>query len=183
MRGKNFLFFLAILSLFLTVLFLLIITPKSLKKNLKTEKAQKEIQKKELAGLLITLDPPQKEVSLEDSFAVSVVGQTTEELMAIDLFLSYDSQVLKLEEVRPGDFFTSPMELSKSLKTPGKIFYALASLSPTQGSGAIATLVFKGKNVGVSELRLEENTIAAVKEKEKIEIQLPPPAKYFIIKE
>lgn len=169
MKEKKFLFFLATLGLFLAILFLLT-----------TGEAQKEIQKKELGDLLIALDPPKKEVFLGDSFALSVVGQTTGELMAIDLFLSYNPEVLKLEEIKPGDFFASPLEFSKDLKTPGKIFYASGSLSPTKGKGTIATLVFKGKKVGESELHLEKNTIAALKGKEKIEIQLPSAARYIV---
>jgi len=135
-------------------------------------------------NVFLILDPKEKTEYQGRVFTVNVLAESEEELLAVDLFISYDPQVLELEGIKPGGFYPSPMELSKDIdEKQGKVFYAIGSLSPTSGKGILVSLVFKGKTGGKQGfVSIDKETLALVKGEKEINIKLPEAGKYTILK-
>lgn len=134
-------------------------------------------------NVFLTLDPKEKTEYQGESFTVNVLAESEKELLAVDLFISYDPQVLDLEGIKPGGFYPSPMEFSKDInERQGKVFYAVGSLSPTKGEGILVSLIFKGKAGGKQGfVSIDEETLAPIKGEEEINIKLPEAGKYTIL--
>lgn len=127
---------------------------------------------------------PQKLTEYEGKvFTVNIVIDSEKEVVATDLFLSYDPQVLEIEKIAPGAFFSQPQELSKNIdRTTGEILYAVGSFTPTAGEGILASLTFKGKTGGgESQILLDGRTQVAVRGGEKISLKLPEAGKYTLL--
>lgn len=134
-------------------------------------------------NVFLILDPKEKTEYQGKTFTVNVLAESEEEMLAVDLFISYDPQVLELEGIKPGSFYSSPMEFSKDIdETQGKVFYAIGSLSPTSGKGILVSLIFKGKVGGKQGfVSIDEETLAPVKGEEEINIKLPEAGRYTIL--
>lgn len=119
-----------------------------------------------------------------ESFTVNILIKSGKEVSAVDLYLSYDNQILEIEKISPGKFFTEPKELSKEInKIEGRVFYAVGSFTPTAGEGILASLTFKGKVVGKqARVLLENSTQVAVQDGEKVNLELPKAGSYTILK-
>lgn len=132
----------------------------------------------ELPSVIFTLNPAAKAIREGEVFKIDVVLESEEIVLAVDLDITYDSGLLKLEKIEPGDFFDKPMQFSKSInESQGKIFYALGSLSPSPKSGkaSVATLTFKSKaNSERTQITLlGDKTLVSVKGDKRVNIILP----------
>lgn len=130
----------------------------------------------ELPSVIFTLNPAAKAVREGEIFNIGIVLESEEIVLAVDLDITYDSGLLKLEKIEPGDFFDKPMQFSKSInESQGKIFYALGSLSPKSGKASVATLTFKSKaNSERTQITLlGDKTLVSVKGDKKVNIILP----------
>lgn len=116
-----------------------------------------------------------KTVRVGQIFTADISIQSEEHILAVDLDINYDTKVLALEKIVPGNLFSDPMEFSKSTDTKeGKIFYALGSLSGSSGKGTIATLTFKAiSNTSEPKIYLGERTNASAKGDKELNIILP----------
>ncbi len=141
--------------------------------------AKKEI----LPVVSLAIDPQEKTLYQGGDFTADIMLESEEELLAVDLFLSYDPQILSLEKITPGKFFPSPQEFSKEIKEEeGKIFYALGSLSPTSGKGILVSLTFQGKMSGdQGTVGLTEETLVSTKGGEEVNIELSREGRYSIL--
>ncbi len=125
---------------------------------------------------VFSLDEPKTVASKGATVKVDIILQATGTALASDLDINYDPQVLKLKEIQPGGFFSSPMEFSKDVsESTGKIFYALGSVTPSSlpKKEVVARLFFESLGVGPTQVRLGDKTMVSFKEIEKAEIVLP----------
>lgn len=97
---------------------------------------------------------------------VKVSANSEKEILAIDIYLDYDQDTLSLVKVEPGNIFKDPLTFAKK-NTPGKIFYALGSLTPSKLSGDLLKISFKikdPKKLNISHLiTINSSTLASVK--------------------
>jgi hypothetical protein len=140
------------------------------------------LSKKEILPVVsLSLDPQEKTAYQGESFPVDIVIKSEEEILAVDLSLSYNPQVLELESIKPGEFFPSPKEFSKEIKE-GKVFYALGSLSSVSGQGILVSLTFQGKTGGKQgAVWLTEETLASVQGDKEVNIELSKEGQYSIL--
>lgn len=178
MKNKSFIGFWLVLSLSL-VFFLLVAPFASPSKNLYLKPKGLKTE----GSVFFNFIPLQKTVRVGESFLVEVEVNGQEELIGADLFLRYNPQTLALLKITPGDFFSSPVELSKKIDhREGKIFYAIGSFSTAKGEGKILVLEFKAEKPGESFLNLQpESSIVGFKQ-EKLSFLLPEEGRYFVFK-
>ena len=117
-------------------------------------------------GASLTIQPPDQQIALYDTFSVTVVISGVVDLQSLDLRLLYDPSVLEVQDARPatpgvqiafGDVFTSFAELLNVVDaTLGQIDYSvMADASPPySGTGSLAVVTFKGIAPGTSSLTL-----------------------------
>lgn len=123
---------------------------------------RQELRSRALPNTVLSLEPATASHNINEVFLVNITIETgTNIVAAADIDMSYDPQVLSLEEILPGTFFDSPTELRKEIGVPGKIYYSLGSLTPKQGSGIIAIISFRGLTAGTSSVTFDSTTIVA----------------------
>lgn len=155
------------------------------KQTAKQEEAAKvkPSEEKELTTVTLSLNPSELTAYVGKEFTVNVLTQSEKKLVGVDLYLSYDPQVLEVSEIKPGDFFASAQELSKNINyASGEVFYALAGLTPKAGNGVLASFTLKGK-LGNREglITIDKKTQVAIQEEEKVTLKLPEVGKYNIL--
>lgn len=143
----------------------------------------KPSEEKELTIVTLSLDPSELTSYVSKEFTVNILAQSEKKLVGIDLYLSYDPQVLEIGKIKPGDFFTNAQELSRNINpASGEVFYALAGLTPKTGKGIIASFTFKGKlGDRESSIFIDKKTQVAIQEEEKVTLELPEAGKYTIL--
>ncbi|MCX6791768.1 MAG: cohesin domain-containing protein [Candidatus Gottesmanbacteria bacterium] len=76
--------------------------------------------------------------SLEIPITIDTGGNT---VSVVELHLGFDSKLLTGVSIQPGNFFSNPMIIEKTIDTTrGTIVIALASLKPRQGVGSLVTI-------------------------------------------
>lgn len=76
--------------------------------------------------------------SLEIPIAIDTGGNT---VSVIELHLGFDAKLLTGVSIQPGNFFSNPMIIQKSIDAAkGAIVFTLGSLTPRRGVGVIATI-------------------------------------------
>lgn len=123
-------------------------------------KRQQEIRMRAAPATTLTISPPSITKTVGDSFALQITVNTeTNSLVAADLDINFNPQILEVTGISPGEFFTSPTEASKTINnTTGNILYALTSFTAQPGSGNLASVVFNAKGVGTSPLSFGSRT-------------------------
>jgi len=123
-------------------------------------KRQQEIRMRAAPATTLAISPPSITKTVGDSFILQITVNTeTNSLVAADLDINFNPQVLEVTGISPGEFFTSPTEASKTINnTAGNILYALTSFTAQPGSGNLASVVFNAKGVGTSPLSFGSRT-------------------------
>lgn len=81
---------------------------------------------------------------------------------AVDLTVSFDPKILRIDDVAPGDFFVDPTVLIERIdNTSGTLTYAIGSLKPKKGTGKVVTLTLAGRRAGTTHITITENTKVA----------------------
>ncbi|MCX6793772.1 MAG: cohesin domain-containing protein [Candidatus Gottesmanbacteria bacterium] len=76
--------------------------------------------------------------SLEIPIAIDTGGNT---VSVVELHLSFDAKLLKRVSIQPGNFFSNPMIIEKSIDAAkGTIVFVLGSLTPRRGVGSLVTV-------------------------------------------
>ncbi len=169
-----------ILLIICGLLLIFILTNSPHDQNLKTQKQQLEsvpTDQNTVPQAIFSLKRSTETVIRGQILTVNVVLDSPGQILATDLFITYDPKVLKFVKITPLDFFSSPMEFSKKVnKEEGKIFYALGSLSPASGKKDLISLTFSSQtNVNHPQIILEEKTLVAVKGGKEARVILPTP--------
>ena len=76
--------------------------------------------------------------SLEIPIAIDTGGNT---VSVVELHLSFDAKLLTGVSIQPGNFFSNPMIIEKTIDAAkGTIVFVLGSLKPRQGVGSLVTI-------------------------------------------
>lgn len=178
---------------FLIALVVLLVVGTSLLSLLRGEKKEtreetrSSIQRKTTpvpkATLTLRVDPSAKSVKPGETFTVSILGNTNKELLATDLYLTYDPKGLNVSTMTPGDFFTDPITFSKKTDTvKGEVFYAVGSLKPSNREGTLLTITFQVRETSQDTVVvLSEKTIAAREKGEEVTVIIQNQGTYTIL--
>ncbi len=123
-------------------------------------KKQQDIRMRAEASTTLAINPPSVTKNINESFTLQVVINTgPNNVVAADLDINFNSQILEAISIFPGEFFTSPNEANKTINnTTGRILYALTSFAPQTGNGNLASIVFKVKGEGTSSISFGSQT-------------------------
>jgi hypothetical protein len=123
-------------------------------------KRQQEIRMRAAPATTLAVSPPSITQTVGDSLILQITINTeTNSVVATDLDINFNPQVLEATDISPGGFFTSPTEASKTINnTTGNILYALTSFTAQSGSGNLASVVFNAKGVGTSSISFGSQT-------------------------
>jgi hypothetical protein len=113
-------------------------------------------------SITLKLNPQFVDISPNQTQEVYVDIDTPSPLKAADIFLDYDEEDIEILTVTPGEFLPSPIEVSKDLKTTGRLFYAIASLKPQNGTGTLIKLTIRGLKSGQTQITVNDQTTASV---------------------
>ena len=124
---------------------------------------QRELSLRSKAGpgpAVLMAVPPNQDKSVGESGSVDVsLNPNGVGASGVELVMQYDSNLIEVNDIQPGDFFTSvvdtvgqPVEIIKDISEPGRIHYAIAF---PLGSGYVskdvknaAAISFTTKNLG-----------------------------------
>ncbi len=112
----------------------------------------------------IGFDPSDQTVSKGDSFTVDIViSDVVAPVNLFELDLVFDASVLTATAVTDGGFLPAPTIPIQNTITPGRVEYALASVSlGAIGSGVLATVSFDAVAAGKTALSLENVLVASL---------------------
>lgn len=100
---------------------------------------------------------------INEVFSVDIgVDTGTNSIYGADLEISFNPQVLEVQDIQPGSFFTGTQEINKSIdNTNGRVIYSFGSFSGAQGTGALASITFKAVGGGASSIAFGSSTSVA----------------------
>lgn len=116
----------------------------------------------------LEISPAEATISSGETLEVRIVAESQEQLIATDLDLSFDPHVLKITEIKPGNFWSNPTQLTKVLdNSKGSLLYGIATLEPKAGQGIIATIKFEVQKTAAS----SSATIVKFNEDSRVSVQ------------
>lgn len=141
------------------------------------------LSQKRIATALISFNPSELTIYQNGELKIGVLLESREKIVGADLHFKFEPAFLEVTKIRPGNFFSDPQEIKKTIDTQkGEIFYSLGSFSSQEGKGVLVELTFKAKNPGTTEVSLIGETQIAAKEIDEVKINLPVLGKYVILK-
>lgn len=109
---------------------------------------------------ILTLDPATESSPLDTTFDVILSIDTEgQEVTSTDAVLNYDNSILEIIQIKEGGTGIEPFfpDLFQNIQ-PTEIYIGASVINPTEvkeGNGAIATITFRGKTTGVTDLRFD----------------------------
>lgn len=129
---------------------------------------------------LVRIDPVELIIQMGEEGHASVIVEGVDDLYGLEFHLSYDPQLIEVLDANPdqenvqlevGDFLKdSFVAVNKADSNVGRIDYAVTLLNPAppvSGSGVIAIINFKAKNLGSSPIKVDQVILVS---KEAVEI-------------
>ena len=112
----------------------------------------------------ITLNADNTVVSVGDTFTVSAVLDTSEnQVVASELYFTFDPDVLEAVDAVAGDFFPNPEVVGPSINNEtGRVdfvLFVLPGTDPQSGTGSLVDLTFRAKSLGNSIIALSPDSI------------------------
>lgn len=132
-------------------------------------KRPQDIRTEAAPETVLWVSPASITKEIDDTFEVQIqIATGSNQVFGVDLYLSFDPQVLEARDIISGGFFPDPQQLAKNIDNQtGNIVYSLGSLASQQGTGAAATIGFEAKAAGTSSISFEAGTsVAAANEAE-----------------
>lgn len=142
---------------------------------------------KSSATSLLSFSPPMVSLKSKEEFKIKVVVDAQENnLSAAELYILYNPNILKVKQVKPGDFFENPKILLQEVDLEkGEIAFALGTFSPKKGeSGFLAEIILEAKPVvekTTTFLKFSPETKLADIEQEETVLKATKPAKLTIL--
>lgn len=133
---------------------------------------RKQLRSKAAPATVLSIVLPSVTKQMNEAFSLSIQIDTGEnQVVGVDLSLSFNPAVLEVVDILPGGFFSSPQQLAKNIDNQvGTIIYSLGSFIANQGSGTIALISIKAKGEGISTLNFNpETSVAGVGEAEALQ--------------
>lgn len=108
----------------------------------------------------LSIVPRSKLINKGDEFSTDIQIQDVKNLVAAQLHLLFDSNILDVLSLNPDSFFPSSTTVTAStITTSGQIYYFAGLTSGSiNGSGTLCSINFKAKDVGTSTLIFGSNT-------------------------
>lgn len=123
-----------------------------------------QLQKGANATATLLAVSTKSQVSQGEEFSINIIIQTGENIVTgVQAEIQYDSSVLSITKIAPGDFFAKPLELAnKNDSAKGEIIYAVGSFDGVKGGGVIAKITAKAlkkTNGSVEVLTIKPTTL------------------------
>lgn len=119
----------------------------------------------------LSISPATKTVVLNETFTLNIaINSGNNVVFGTDLEILFNPAILEAQSVSAGDFLNSPQEITKVIDNQaGKITYSLGAFSSKTGQGTLASISFKAKSGGSSEISFGSGTsVAAAGEDEAL---------------
>jgi hypothetical protein len=134
----------------------------------------------ETTPVTVLFSPPEVSGRPGDTAVLSVVVLRVKDLISADLAVTYDPEALDAIDVDPGSLLSldgATVGAEKSL-VGGRVHAHFTRQAGTSGSGAIASIRFKAKKAGPSNVTLESLTVVSPGGRQKA--MLPAPARIMV---
>lgn len=109
-------------------------------------------------------------------YEINLIPDQGQVILAVDIDINYDPDVITLTKIEPGDLFNSPIVFSKTVnQTEGKIFYATGTTNPAPkiSKSTVAILTFTVHNNGEDKISLGDKTTVSIKDADSVRVTLP----------
>lgn len=154
MKNQTKFLFLAFLGLILSGLLLYALIfqgPRNTIQQIITQPERLLPKVEQKAEVKLEISPETATLSPGETLEIRVVAESQEPLIATDLDLTFDPNGLKVTEIKPGNFWSNPTQLTKVLdNSKGSLLYGIATLEPKAGQGIIATVKFEVQKTSTS---------------------------------
>lgn len=150
--------------------------------------APKVIKIPEASTAKLSLQPTSLTIQKGKRFDIDVlVDSGFNKIIGVELWLSYDPEILTVSEIAPGSFFSNPQILGKKINSSlGTLTYGIASFEPMSGKKALATISFEALIPSVeakeTEISLTNKTTVATVDQPKTQAEFSEPGRYIILK-
>ena len=110
-------------------------------------------------GLRMILQPPIIDAGVGELFEVEILVDAADAVAHLPMTLAFDPSVIEFESLRAGDFLgvEGDAEVVVNSTAPGIVVVGASRLRSSEGvsgSGSVATMVFRAKKPGETELSL-----------------------------
>lgn len=113
----------------------------------------------------LSIAPASQEVVLGDTFTTDVWIEDVASLYTFEFRLSFDPALMEGVQVEPGGFLSPDWQLQNTINNDdGVVIYALSQLNPTEpvtGTGALATITWRGIATGTSPISFTHTDLYA----------------------
>lgn len=110
-----------------------------------------------LPGTTLSVFPAQNSVALTGTTQVNLAVTDSSNLMAYDIVIEYDADIVNLVEWVHGDYLSNLAIVYKA-ETAGSLHLACTQLAtaPVSGSGDLLTLTFQGESLGTTSIAISQ---------------------------
>jgi hypothetical protein len=127
-------------------------------------KRQTDFREKAAPSSTLTLVPNKSNPSIDETFTVSAnINTGTNEVVAVEMHLTFDETKVEAVGASNGTFFVSPKNIGPSIdNNNGTVTYTVYTdpgTTPRQGQGTVAVLTFKAKSAGNTTIALSSDTL------------------------
>jgi hypothetical protein len=115
------------------------------------------------SGPVIKVESSASSFQINNTAPAHVIIENITDLIAVEVHLSFDPNVLEVVELNDGGFIKADLVIQKTFdNTTGTIDYAVAQINhpPVSGSGTLFEIVFRAKARGQSPIRFRETPAA-----------------------
>lgn len=112
---------------------------------------------------VVKVAPPESSLQVNGTTRVPVTVENITNLIAYEMHLSFDANVLEVIELKDGGFIQADFVVQNIFdNTAGTIDYAVAQIEqpPANGNGTLFEIVFRAKAPGESPIRFRETQAA-----------------------
>lgn len=131
-------------------------------------RAQTQLEQKGGNGpVSIMIDPNVASLKVNEEGMVDIYINTSgEEVTAVDMRLSFDSNLVQIDDISPGDFFENPNVLQEEIQNGGgKIIFIIGGPEGKTGEGKLATIKIRPVKKGNFDLIFEKGSQVSSKDK------------------
>jgi len=108
------------------------------------------------AATVVWLSPPDAQVLIGETVVVDIRINDVVGMYGAEVYISFDPNVVWVENIQDGEVWDTPnFSLTTWDNSAGEIQYVLTEMNPAEpftGSGVMAHITFRGKNLGTSSL-------------------------------
>ncbi|MFH0863579.1 MAG: cohesin domain-containing protein [Candidatus Gottesmanbacteria bacterium] len=144
------------------------------------QKARFETRKGAAPATVLSLEPATTTIAPNQPFDVNVhINSGANQIIAVDLVLTYNPAILKVNNITAGSFLVNPQQINKTIDNgAGKVIYSIYTPNRTDaksGEGTLAIINFEGISTGTSGVIFDPQTgIGALGESESALSQTIP---------